>query len=156
MPRNNYPQRGKWRFPTLQQSLLIATVILALVTLYYWLYQRAEMRVASLPQIVSALAAGKIKARGEVVCVLRTRGTVNRWNQQKQEYNRLPHAKYYTYKTIKMLCQPLSFLARWSKHSHLARKESLRDGEFSSRKPGFFFLVQVFFLHKKKDAGEGI
>ena len=62
MPRNNSPKRKNWQFPTLQQSLLIATIILSLVTLYYWLRQSVELEVASLPQIVSALTAGKIKS----------------------------------------------------------------------------------------------
>ena len=62
MPRNNSPKRKIWQFPTLQQSLLIATIILSLATLYYWLHQSVEPEVASLPQIVSALTAGKIKS----------------------------------------------------------------------------------------------
>jgi cell division protease FtsH len=62
MPRNNYPQRKKWRFPTLQHSLLIATIFFGLITLYYWLYRSVELQVTSLPQIVSAITDGKIKA----------------------------------------------------------------------------------------------
>jgi cell division protease FtsH len=62
MPRNNYPQRKKWRFPTLQQSLLIVTIFLGLTTLYYWLYQSVELQVTSLPHLVSAITAGHIKS----------------------------------------------------------------------------------------------
>jgi cell division protease FtsH len=62
MPRNNYPQRKKWRFPTLQQSLLIVTIFLGLTTLYYWLYQSVELQVTSLPRLVSAITAGHIKS----------------------------------------------------------------------------------------------
>src|SRR5262245_47377226 len=62
MPRNNYPQRKKRRFPTLQQSLLIVTIFLGLTTLYYWLYQSVELQVTSLPRLVNAITAGHIKS----------------------------------------------------------------------------------------------
>ncbi|HXW01249.1 MAG TPA: AAA family ATPase, partial [Anaerolineae bacterium] len=62
MPRNNYPQRKKWRFPTLQQSLLIVTIFLGLTTLYYWLYQSVELQVTSLPRLVSAITTGHLKS----------------------------------------------------------------------------------------------
>src|SRR5688572_8156640 len=62
MPRNNYPERKKWQFLTLRQSLLVATILLGLASLYYWFYHTVELEVASLPQLVNALAVGKIKS----------------------------------------------------------------------------------------------